>query len=165
MRFESHDLPGHTGKCLPTQFHSHSYDLQLVHTSWLAAQDLRRSDSGGSARFRQWMARCLVNSSCTMRPDLQAVLSTLRDHESDLRRLGVLHAGVFGSVARGEAGGESDIDVLVDLDENRPMGVFEYARLKLYIDDLLYSASDVVNRRTLKPFLRSGILRDTINAF
>jgi uncharacterized protein len=100
-----------------------------------------------------------------MRPDLNIVLSTLRDHEIDLRRLGVSHVGVFGSVARGEAGGESDIDVLVDLDENRPMGVFEYARLKLYIDDLLCGGSDVVNRRTLKPFLRASILHDTIDAF
>lgn len=75
------------------------------------------------------------------------------------------HAGVFGSVARGEARTESDIDVLVDLDENRPMGVFEYARLKLYIDDLLDGVSDVVNRRTLKPLLRASILRDKIDAF
>jgi len=60
-----------------------------------------------------------------MKLDLQSVLDTLRSHESDLRRLGVSHAAVFGSVARGEAGAESDIDVLVDLDENRPMGIFK----------------------------------------
>lgn len=60
-----------------------------------------------------------------MKLDLQNVLDTLRSHESDLRRLGVSHAAVFGSVARGEAGAESDIDVLVDLDESRPMGIFE----------------------------------------
>ena len=70
-----------------------------------------------------------------MKLDLQYVLETLRSHESDLRRLGVSHAAVFGSVARGEAGAESDIDVLVDLDENRPMGIFQYARLKLYIGE------------------------------
>jgi predicted nucleotidyltransferase len=97
--------------------------------------------------------------------DLQYVLKTLRAHEDELRRLGVSHAAVFGSVARGEAGAESDIDVLVDLDESRPMGVFEYARLKLYIDELLDGSSDVVNRRTLKPLLRSNILHDTIHAF
>jgi uncharacterized protein len=86
-------------------------------------------------------------------------------HESDLRRLGVSHAAVFGSIARGQASAESDIDVLVDLDENQPMGVFEYARLKLYIDELLGRPSDVVNRRTLKPLLRASILHDTIHAF
>jgi hypothetical protein len=100
-----------------------------------------------------------------MRPDLQSVLEILRAHETDLRRLGVAHAAVFGSVARGEASAASDIDVLVDLDENRPMGIFEYARMKLYINELLESPSDVVNRRTLKPLLRANILNDAVHAF
>ena len=100
-----------------------------------------------------------------MRSDLQSALDTLRAHEADLRRLGVAHAAVFGSVARGEARAESDIDVLVDLDENRPMGIFEYARMKLYINELLEGSSDVVNRRTLKPLLRASILHDAVHAF
>jgi hypothetical protein len=78
---------------------------------------------------------------------------------------GVAHAAVFGSVARGEACAESDIDVLVDLDESMPMGIFEYARMKLYIDELLEGSTDVVNRRTLKPLLRANILHDAVHAF
>lgn len=96
---------------------------------------------------------------------LSDVLETLRTHETELRRLGVSHAAVFGSVARGEAGAGSDIDVLVELDEARPMGIFEYARLKLYVNELLDGAGDVVNRRTLKPLLRDNILRDSVHAF
>ena len=96
---------------------------------------------------------------------LNDVLQTLRTHESELRLLGVSHAAVFGSVARGEASANSDIDVLVELDEDRSMGIFEYARLKLYINELLAGAGDVVNRRTLKPLLRDNILRDAIHAF
>jgi len=45
------------------------------------------------------------------------------------------------------------------------MGIFEYARLRLYIDGLLDGAADVVNLRTLKPMLRGNILRDAINTF
>jgi predicted nucleotidyltransferase len=96
---------------------------------------------------------------------LEHVLETLRSHESDLRSLGVSHAAVFGSVARGEAGPGSDVDVLVDLDESRPMGIFEYSRIKLYVGDLLSGSADVVNRRTIKPLLRDSILRDAVNAF
>jgi predicted nucleotidyltransferase len=59
---------------------------------------------------------------------LNDVLETLRTHESELRRLGVSHAAVFGSVARSEAREDSDIDVLVELDPDQPMGIFEYAR-------------------------------------
>jgi hypothetical protein len=100
-----------------------------------------------------------------MPPTLNDVLQTLRTHENELRLLGVSHAAVFGSVARGEALAASDIDVLIDLDENRSMGIFEYARLKLYVNGLLAGAADVVNRRTLKPLLRDNILRDAIHAF
>ena len=100
-----------------------------------------------------------------MTGSLDEVLDTLRTHESELRRLGVSHAAVFGSVARGEAGADSDIDVLVDLDQDRPLGIFEYARLKLYIGEILNGAGDVVNRRTLKPLLRDSILRDAVHAF
>jgi predicted nucleotidyltransferase len=119
----------------------------------------RFTSAGAEARNR------LVDSWWTMPVDLQYVLDTLRAHEADLRRLGVAHAAVFGSVARGEPGAESDIDVLVDLDEHTPMGIFEYARVKLYINELLKGSSDVVNRRTLKPLLRANILHDAIHAF
>jgi len=96
---------------------------------------------------------------------LDDVLGALRTHEGELRRFGVSHAAVFGSVARGEAGADSDIDVLVELDQDRPMGIFEYARLKLYINEILNGAADVVNRRTLKPLLRDSILRGAVHVF
>lgn len=96
---------------------------------------------------------------------LDDVLETLRTHEEELRRLGVSHASVFGSVARGEARPDSDIDVLVELDQDRAMGIFEYARLRLYVNEILNGAGDVVNRRTLKPLLRDSILRDAVHAF
>ncbi len=100
-----------------------------------------------------------------MRGTLDDVLQNLRSHESELRRLGVSHAAVFGSVARGEARADSDIDVLVELDQSRPLGIFQYARLKLYINEIFDGAGDVVNRRTLKPLLRDSILREAVYAF
>ncbi|HUI76395.1 MAG TPA: nucleotidyltransferase family protein [Bryobacteraceae bacterium] len=96
---------------------------------------------------------------------LDTALEALRSHEEELRRFGVSHAAVFGSVSRGEARIDSDIDVLVELDHDRPMGVFEYARLKLYINEILGGAADVVNRSTLKPLIRDSVLHDAIHAF
>ena len=100
-----------------------------------------------------------------MNASLTQILATLQAHEVELHRRGVRHAAVFGSVARGEARPDSDIDVIVDLDPEQPMGVFEYASLKLYIGELLGGAGDVVNRKTLKPLLREAILRDAVNVF
>lgn len=96
---------------------------------------------------------------------LHNVLATLHAHEAELRRLGVAHAAVFGLVSRGQAGKGSDVDVLVDLDEGHPIGIFEYARLKLYVNELVDGSGDVVDRRTIKPLLRVSILRDAIYAF
>jgi uncharacterized protein len=96
---------------------------------------------------------------------LDDVLETLRSHRDELLRLGVSHAAVFGSVARGEAGADSDVDVLVELDDQHPMGVFEYARLKIYVNELFNGSGDIVNRKTLKPMLRGSILRDAVHAF
>jgi predicted nucleotidyltransferase len=115
------------------------------------------------------LARCARAASgrlvVTMAVALQDALEILRTHETDLRQLGVAHAAVFGSVARGETRADSDVDVLIELDDAQPIGVFEYARLKLYIGQLFNGASDVVNRRTLKPLLRGNILLDAIDAF
>jgi hypothetical protein len=61
--------------------------------------------------------------------------------------------------------GATEIRGLVDLDPERPIGVFEYARLKLYLGELLGGAGDIVNRKTVKPLLRESILRDCVNAF
>jgi len=100
-----------------------------------------------------------------MRTSLSEALQILRDHQTELNRRGVRHAAIFGSTARGEAGGNSDIDLLIDLDPDQPMGLIAYASLKLYLNDLLGGTADIANRKTLKPFLRDAITQDTIDAF
>jgi hypothetical protein len=46
---------------------------------------------------------------------LDDVLETLRAHEGELRRFGVSHAAVFGSVARGEARADSNVMGMVSI--------------------------------------------------
>ncbi len=96
---------------------------------------------------------------------LQEALIRLKASEPELRKLGASHVSIFGSVARGESNAKSDIDVLVELDETQSLGLFEYSRLRIYLNELLNGSADVVNARTLKPLLRCGIERDAVNAF
>ena len=96
---------------------------------------------------------------------LSLAIDRLRAHEAELRRRGVRHAAVFGSVARAEASPTSDVDILVDIDPAHGMDLIEYADLKLYLADLFQGAADVVNGKTLKPLLRDSILRDAVSAF
>jgi predicted nucleotidyltransferase len=97
--------------------------------------------------------------------DRNQVLATLKAHEAELKRRGVRHAALFGSVARGEAGPESDIDVLIDLDPRAPVGVWEYVGIAQYLGDLFPVRVDVANRRALKGLVRPSIENDALFAF
>ena len=95
---------------------------------------------------------------------LQSVLKTLRRYEGELRRLGVSHAVVFGSVARGKATEAAGVDLLVEPDDRHP---WESSSLpgSYTSGEILDGAADVVNRRTIQPLLRDGILRDAAHVF
>lgn len=97
--------------------------------------------------------------------DKDAVIATLRAHRADLERMGVIHAALFGSVARGEAGPDSDIDIAVDMDYDVVGGLWEYAGLKQQIADLFVGPVDVVNRQKLKPGIKESVDQDLIYAF
>jgi predicted nucleotidyltransferase len=78
--------------------------------------------------------------------DKQLALDILRTNEAELRRRGVLHAALFGSVARGDAGDDSDLDVLIDIDAPVVGGLFGYGGLCHLIDDLFPIRVDVADR-------------------
>lgn len=61
-------------------------------------------------------------------PDLPTILARLRAAEPILRRHHVSRIGVFGSVARGEARSDSDVDVLVEFDAD--ISLFEFSALQ-----------------------------------
>jgi uncharacterized protein len=95
----------------------------------------------------------------------ERIIATLRSHEAELRRRGVCHAALFGSVARGEAGPGSDIDLLIELDAQAPIGVFDYVAITQFLADLFPVRVDVANRGGLKPLVRSRVERDAVYAF
>lgn len=97
--------------------------------------------------------------------DREEVIATLRDHQAELRRRGVRHAALFGSLARGEGKRSSDIDVLIELDPQVPVGLFEYVGITQYLADLFPVRVDVANHSSLKPLVRPTIERDAIYAF
>jgi predicted nucleotidyltransferase len=93
------------------------------------------------------------------------IIETLKKREADLRAHGVIHAALFGSVARDEQNAESDIDILVDLDPAIVVTIFDYAGVKDYVASLFPGSVDVIDREALKPRVRPRTAADAIYAF
>ena len=90
-------------------------------------------------------------------PDLAAIrakiLPILTSHRC--RR-----AGLFGSAARGEMHGESDIDILVELPDG--LSLVDVCRISREMEDALGHKVDLVEYATIKPALRRHILAEEV---
>ena len=93
--------------------------------------------------------------------DRDFVLQLLRSHISELHRLGIRSIALFGSVSRGEARQESDVDLLVELEP--PYTFDRYIQAKFYIEDLLGCPVDMVMQETLKPRARITAEKEAIH--
>ena len=75
------------------------------------------------------------------------------------------HVGVFGSVARGEDRPDGDLDLLVTLDPDAGLGLFEYAGIRRYLEEITGRRVDLANRATLKAYVRPEAEADLVLAF
>lgn len=97
--------------------------------------------------------------------DRDRIIEILREHRPSLERRGVHHAALFRSVARGEQGPNSDIDILIDIGDRPDLDVYQYVGLQDYIAELFDGPVDVVSRQGLKDYVRSSVLADAVYAF
>ena len=97
--------------------------------------------------------------------DRQAIIGRLRENEAALRARGVAHAALFGSRARGDNRPDSDIDILVEIAPDAPVGLWEYVAITQYLCDLFSSRVDVANRSHLKTHVRPAAEREALYAF
>ncbi len=89
-------------------------------------------------------------------------LQIIAEHEGELRALGVRSLSIFGSVARDQAGPESDVDLLVEF--NRPVGYFHLFDVQDRLEALLGCKVDLITRGGLRPEMRDGILAEAVRA-
>lgn len=101
---------------------------------------------------------------------LLKVIKALKTIRPELEEAGVVHAGVFGSAARGEYRPSSDIDILIDVDAGRVGDIIAYIKIT---DDIKKAVKthcpgvgiDVADHASLKPRVREDAERDAIYAF
>jgi predicted nucleotidyltransferase len=72
----------------------------------------------------------------------------------------VNRAYLFGSCSRGEETPDSDIDIMIDLDKSKPIGLFQYVNMKLDLQDLLQREVDLVETNELLSFAKESANRD-----
>ena len=92
---------------------------------------------------------------------LSEIRKILQDHAEILRlRYGITNIAVFGSVVRGEASENSDVDILADI----PLSInfIDLMGVELYLCDMLGVNVDLVPRGEIRPQLRERILSEAV---
>ena len=91
----------------------------------------------------------------------ERAISIIQQHWATLRELHHVESlAAFGSVARDQAGPESDIDVLVTFD--RSVRLFEFFRVQDYLENILGCKVDLGTPDALRPEVRDHILRESV---
>lgn len=86
------------------------------------------------------------------------ILGRLRSLRPTLKQMGMRRVRVYGSVARGEAGADSDVDLLVDFD--RIPGLIAYIGVKYDLEEKLGCRVDLHTEDALHPLLKDKILAE-----
>lgn len=89
------------------------------------------------------------------------IIGLLEENREAIKSFGVSQIGVFGSYARGEQTLQSDVDVLVEL-ENETFDA--YMGLLFYLENLFGKKVDLVMKDTIKPLIKNRILKETVYA-
>src|SRR5262245_8753248 len=98
-----------------------------------------------------------------MAKQFNKIKNILVSHQEQLSQPGGHHLAVFGSIARDDATQDSDIDILVDFDSKK--GLFNFADLKFYLEEILGRHVDLMTRRALHPALKARILNESKEIF
>ena len=106
-----------------------------------------------------------MSASTTMIGLAGQVIATLQAHEAELRQAGIRRLSLFGSVARGDAEAESDVDLAAEFDPAARMDLFRLAALERQLAELLGRPVDLLPEPVEKPRLRANIERDRVRAF
>jgi len=89
-----------------------------------------------------------------------APLEKLRRNEKQIRkRFGVKRIGIFGSAARGEAEGKSDVDVLVEFEQ---ASFDNFMGLLFYLEELFGRKVDLVTIGGLSPHIGPRITKEVV---
>ena len=95
--------------------------------------------------------------------NLERIVSILKENKAELKeKYGVKEIGIFGSYVRGKYKEKSDLDILVEFEEDAKIGLLKFVNLENYLSDLIGVKVDLVEKSALKPRIGKNILREVI---
>ena len=106
----------------------------------------------------------IVESEAGIRMQRDEAIAKLKEHEAELRQLGIEHLYLFGSTARGEARADSDVDLFFDHPEGS-LGLYELMDVKDAAARILGCKADIMTRRSLHRVLRERIEASALQVF
>jgi len=142
----------------------------------------RRMKRRGMVKKHVWVPKARAQSIIGLAADLRRgpvpasradflarAIRMLRQARDFAERLGVRHAAVFGSVARGETDEGSDLDVLIEFHRPADLDLLTYLRVRRELSEALGEALgcpvDVIEAGSLRPELRPEIEDEAVFAF
>ncbi len=95
----------------------------------------------------------------------ERAIAILEQHQAEIQSLGVKSLALFGSVARDQAEPDSDVDLLVEFDENQCPKGFAFFEIEDYFVNLLGRSVDLVEPHLIKLRLQKRILNKSVPIF
>ena len=97
--------------------------------------------------------------------DKDLIITKLRDHAPELREAGLIHLRVFGSVARGDANANSDVDLLADFDKSKRVTLVTMGNLESRLADLLGVKVELSSADWMREPVRKQALCEAVFVF
>jgi hypothetical protein len=110
----------------------------------------------------------MASETVTLDPALaerERVLRLLHEQAPRLRALGITHLSLFGSMARGDAGPESDIDLLIETESAAKLGLFDLFDLREELGQRFGRPVSFAFRSQMRPWLQEWIEEDRIEIY
>jgi uncharacterized protein len=100
-------------------------------------------------------------------PDIarDALLNQLQALRPNLESRGVLHIALFGSRARRDNRPDSDVDLIVDIDERRPFSLLDLVGVTHEVEDRIGLPANLFVRRSLDPSFAAEAAREQVPVF
>jgi uncharacterized protein len=96
---------------------------------------------------------------------LDEIIQRIRQQEPELRRRGIEHLAIFGSMARGDNRPGSDVDIAVDIEGGRPFSLIKLEDTRLLLEDTIGQPVDLGEAGHFRPQVREAFERERVPVF